>query len=1377
MKSAALLALLLTHQAFAEVRPYRPGGPGGGPVSAVRIDYSSTLGGMSASDGREAAGERSVILRGSLSLAADDDDTGPNFLDATATFDLLARHDVEKLPDEFLRVTGSIDASVSFTHSGSSGGSTNPATSVSSTGPGSQTSYLLIVADVPEPVTLTGNIAGTPVAARIVLEIGNPIDGYLPIHQADTVGPVSFSGFLAPGTYRIRAEMDTDAATGASGQLDFDLAVGTQTEPIPFPKGEYSYPAFGSDLIDSGKLDIVSPSILSQVPQGNGTTLVTVTAGLSNISPCPWHDVAVEIPATFPGGPGIVVQPAHAALEFTDIAANATANPDPGADTIEVLVPDADLAVFNASILSGERFTTSGRELWVFYYPVKTISHPWAFLISANGGPHSSEFVFYLDQTGSYPPGILVIENPLDPFPPLRTIVSGSYLTSGYGGVYAQGDDEHLPCLVTVSEYDEMRQETFVGGKRVTFADVIKHGTVVDTIETPHPSGFDVSDGFTGAIIARNHPIHFNRVPIGDAIELSGSLFFKPGPMGVRLRMEDGVLTELTCTGEFDAGYTLLLETKLAADNTGEPLAAQETTLFSVPLFSVALPSGFQFTPVLSMDLGAAVSATTALTIPIESQLHLEFTAGMKDGLPFYEESKTSLPPTLSPPALFQQLEATATAWIKPELLLGISGSGLVGGGPTVGAKLRGTFGLDPGDSPWWSLAGDLDVLAGLEVQGLNLFTIADAEKVIKTYHLFDFDSGAPPAAARTIVLPDNPGIRPEEGKNTRWARVSRYANTSNDDNRSFVFPVPGTTDLIAGGPGDLARYGADGTLKWALYPPFHSFIDAVPEDDEGFTVLADSSLALYRCDASGNRLWLTHLMPASGSLFPVDLSRRIHPVSGDPEYLVTGWFREAGSRDALVVIKFDNTGTLLWSKKLAAVPVAAENTDANALSASLTAAGDLLVTGFTSTDLAGATPIFNTPGKPLLVKLSGDDGSILWTSVLASHRGGSYRCAIESPSGDIYAAGECAVTVLDDIPPMTLSKFAADGTLQDSLLLGSASAEGASEVAYDQGPVPNGGETPFDVIRDMIWIDGHLWIAGTIGAGSANFGLSSGQAGFTARLTSGFAVDRFAIHETGSGADAIVTLADAGDGLLACGYTRSVLPWPGGNPGLDARLVMKLPDEGLLRFHDLSAAAQPEQGTPLPAAGSHYIYPRTLAGSDLTSFAITTGPDTLTSYPVAFTSSALTLVAANFPPLPPAAAIPIDHHQLEYVPPQVVADLETYLDYHQVDATEDSDNDAMDASAEFFFGSDPFAFDPVTPLIQYVPDPGGDSVVLTVPRAKLAAPQLPSVHDSENLTHWFLRTDVAADTSLLDGSRDWLHLTLPVIPGQDRRFYQLQTP
>jgi hypothetical protein len=221
----------------------------------------------------------------------------------------------------------------------------------------------------------------------------------------------------------------------------------------------------------------------------------------------------------------------------------------------------------------------------------------------------------------------------------------------------------------------------------------------------------------------------------------------------------------------------------------------------------------------------------------------------------------------------------------------------------------------------------------------------------------------------------------------------------------------------------------------------------------------------------------------------------------------------------------------------------------------------------------------------------------------------------------------------------------------------------------------------------------------------------------------------------------------------------------------------MKLPDEGLLRFHDLSAGAQPAQGTPLPAAGSHYIYPRTLAASDLTSFAVEAGPSTLTSYPVAFTVSDLTLVAASFPPLPPAAATPLDHYQLEYVPPQVVTALQTYLDWHQIDATEDDDNDGMDAEAEFFFGSDVFAFDPVTPGIEYVSDPGGDSVVLTIPRAKLAAPQLPAVYDSENLLNWFLRTDVSDTTSGLDTTRDWLHLELPVIPGQDRRFYQVATP
>jgi hypothetical protein len=272
-------------------------------------------------------------------------------------------------------------------------------------------------------------------------------------------------------------------------------------------------------------------------------------------------------------------------------------------------------------------------------------------------------------------------------------------------------------------------------------------------------------------------------------------------------------------------------------------------------------------------------------------------------------------------------------------------------------------------------------------------------------------------------------------------------------------------------------------------------------------------------------------------------------------------------------------------------------------------------------------------------------------------------------------------------------------------------------------------------------------------------------------------AVDRFAIHEIGPDTDAIISLADAGDGLLACGYSRSILPWPGASPAQDARLVMKLPDEGILRFHDISAAAQPDQGTPLPTAGSHYIYPRTAAGSDVSNYAADAGSGIQSSYPVSFTTSELTLVAANFPPPPPVFTTPLDHHQLDYVPPQVVTDLQTYLDWNQVDATEDRDNDGMDAEAEFFFGSDVFAFDPVTPSIEYLAGPGGDSVVLTVPRAKLAAPQLPAVYDSGDLTNWFLRTDVTDTVTPFETTRDWLHLTLPVFSEDERRFYQLGTP
>jgi hypothetical protein len=1359
--------------------------------SSANLDYSSSIGPMSDSKDFEDSGTDQISLVGARNLSDDNDGAGPNFLFTTVRFDLGAANSYVYQSDQYLNIFGGADASISYDQDGfwSSSPGTEPTTSATSAAPGCQTRRRFTVTGDPLPWVLTAWIDGLPLTGKVVLSAENPLGADVVIWQADTQGQSSWAGDLAPGNYWITAQVETDTDTEATqrGSVSFDLRIGSEngTIPMEFPIGAYSYGSLGTDYTNPGKLTIESPDIVSQVSQGDGTTLVTVRAKLANSSECPWSGTVVEIPATFPGGPDVTIQPANSSLLFPTIEANSTGNtPYASMNTIEVLVADADLPAFNASILSGERFTTRGRELWVFIHPV--------ILMGEHNFPGSDVGKFlwwtpltYIRDKRVNNTGSIFIEDSADPFPLLREIDPSSMLTTGVGGSYEQHSfDKTLPFLVRSSNYDPFKDETTLiantsGGLftvKPTLVELISHGTIIDTYEFPHPSGLDVSDGARGEPIPGNHPIHFNRIPIGDHIELSGSLFFKPGKMGVRAVVEDRVIKEFAVTGEFDAAYTLLLETKGPANNVGAPLAEQETTLFSAPIFSIILPSGITLTPTFSTDLGAAVSASTALAIPIETKLHVSFTAGVRDGVPFYEQTPEITPPAVSPPALFQQLGATAEAWLKPELEMRV-GAGSVGVGPTFGAKLRGNFGLEPGETPWWSLESNLDLLGGIEFDLANIVTFFDAEQVLETIPLFSSGAGTPTAAARSIVLPDNPGIRPEEGANTRWARVARYPNTAIDDASSFIFPVPGTTDLIVGGPGDLSRYAADGTLKWSLTPPLHSFIDAVPEDDEGFTILANSQLALYRCDAAGKRLWLTHLTPSSGALFPIDLARRIHPVSGVPEYLVTGWFREFGARDALVVIKFDQNGTLLWSKKHAAVPADAENTDTNALSATLTAAGDLLVTGFTNADLAGATPLFNIPGKPLLVKISGDDGSVLWANALCTHRGGSYHCAVESPTGEIYAGGECAVTVLDDIPPMTLSKFAADGSLLDSIVLGSASSEGAEEPIYDQGPVPNGGQTVFDVVRAMAWRDGHLWIGGTIGTGSADFSLSSGRGAFTARLTGMLAVDRFAIHEIGPDTDAIISLADAGDGLLACGYSRSILPWPGASPAQDARLVMKLPDEGILRFHDISAAAQPDQGTPLPTAGSHYIYPRTAAGSDVSNYAADAGSGIQSSYPVSFTTSELTLVAANFPPPPPVFTTPLDHHQLDYVPPQVVTDLQTYLDWNQVDATEDRDNDGMDAEAEFFFGSDVFAFDPVTPSIEYLAGPGGDSVVLTVPRAKLAAPQLPAVYDSGDLTNWFLRTDVTDTVTPFETTRDWLHLTLPVFSEDERRFYQLGTP
>jgi hypothetical protein len=1388
--------------------PLHAGVTAGSSTANANASATIGIGPLGDSDAISTTGTTSVRLKGKVRLGESDTSTNPrSYVDATGRINIRSTHSVYNPGPGYLLVIGGASTTLGMIAEGvwAPNAQIDPTGSVTSTLPGNENIHTFQVTTDPIACTLSGSTGGsTTGGVGVALEINQPGLGWFPVLASSTIGqPFNLATTLAPGEYRIRTDINLSAtfpgAPQISGNAQYTLTVGSPpAEPfVPVP-GEYTHPAVGTFFTDSPKLDVVNPVILTETPQGNGTTALVIRASLSNSSDCPWNALTLTIPESFPGGPDVTVTDgtlvtANDELSFGTLAANSTGAPSDPADVLTVLVADADLTAFRASILDGSRFTTRGRELWVFLYPVDVVENDRAQDLQASITTSDGTSITFNEPPGLQVGTYYIEHEELSAIDPVRTPLPGGILDPVTGGEVTQGFDQRLPMLVTgIESILNINGPTQyrIYFDRLTFLETLKHGTVRSTVDLEHPSGLITTDGSIGDVIPKPQPIHFNRITIADAIDLSGTLLFDPGPIGVEFEMKNLVPETFLVTANFSADATLLVETKNAADNTGQPVFDQEETLCSFPLFTLVLPAGITLSPIFSMDVGAAVNAPRGLSVPIQSSAEISITAGMKNGVAYYDSSSSAVPPKISTPALHQQLQAGVEAWVKAQLncRVGLPG-GAIGVGPTLGAKIGGNFQLAPLGDPWWSTQGELSLLAGVELDLAGLVTLYDAEKEIANLPLFEFDSGGPllpPFSSRSINLPDNPGLRPVGGDSTRWARALRPTSaTSPGSFDHFIHPLTDSDDFIAGGGNDVSRYGPDGELKWVLN--IGDNLRSVPNPDGGFTLLRgnfDRNLA--RFDGDGNRLWSVIYRTPTGEVSPTDLV--VRTVAGQPQYFTAGWTRTNLDNTKPALLKHDHNGNLLWSKVYQPVPVGGENAATDIQRALVTNDGHVVMIGMTGADIASGTALTNSPNfsfNGFAMKVHGDTGAVLWTTIIAIRNIGSLRALAEGPDGSLYLGGGQQPGVFDRVPALFVTKLHADGSLIDSVLIGSSSAAGAQPTGYTASAVPHGGENVFDLIHDMTWADGSLWIAGKIGSPGGSI-ITSGQSAFTARLTPELGVTRFAIH-AGASADFIGAIAPGGDGLLACGWTRSFLPWPAGAanenaPSPVARLVMKLPWEGLLRFHELSNGKQPAADDPAPVRGSHYVYPRIIAASDTTLFRATSPPDStdpdapdtrIASGALPMTVSDLELIPGLFPPAAPAKITPLAHHQIEFVPSEVIDGFASYHDYHQTDTTEDGDNDGLDLATEFYHGTDPFVSNSIA--LQMTTHPLTGAPTLSFPRSELAAAEGWSapIQKSGTLELW---EPVPAGNldAFPNSSGELLYLNPFIIPGQQRQFYRL---
>jgi hypothetical protein len=1219
----------------------------------------------------------------------------------------------------------------------------------------------------------------------------------------------SFTRVLPPGSYTVSSVMTIATTSSDSIRQEFalELSVGEEPDDVPLPaQGDYTHPDIFTERDATGILQILNPQIVAETDLGGGITEMRVTTSVDNPGIAPWPDVRIAVAETVEGEPGITV------VSLPDsfaIGANTTDSP---AGEAVLQVAAADVPAVRAALLDGTRFRLSGAQQAVFAYPVKPLEAG-AFEDAPSSSINNNLAPFTFPYAPTIGSGTVWLEWESTYKEPLITIIEqepGNTLLARI-----QGRDRLLPAMVRdVRRIGSSFQVSFFdpqtggpGAAPLPLPLVMKEGLVETKLTfDEHPDGFGVTEipetrqtnnglsvaGFVPAPV----PFHFNQIEISSGVTVSGSFGFRPEELTVALEMKDFAVDIFEVRTRYRADCNLLLETEEGADNSAEPIAGREATLLDLPLLQISLPSGFSFSPRLVLEAGALISAPTSLSIPLTAGLDVSVTAGVRDGEPYYDSDFTPIPLQVSDPGLYEALAATAEVYLDCEIkaLFGASG-GAFQSGPTLGARAEATFELAPLADPWWSANAKLETFAGVEFNLAGIVTIVDAEQTLTSWDLepfFPIDSGGPlfgVAAAQSFV--PQPGFEALGNPRTRWIRSLLPAGGGLFQGRTFAVPLEGTTDLLAGsgGPskGLIARLSATGELVWALEDPVRQLSAnwAVAESDGGFTVLSGQRgvVRMARFDGAGNVLWTRSIAPSNGTIwFSTNGLERREVAGGASEYFVLGWaIGSSLGGNNVSLIKLDDTGNVLWSKIYPVQPTVDEGTDTTPGTLGLTAAGDVLVVGSTDTNVpAGGLALENITTNGLVFKVDGDTGDVLWTTVVGNRFSTTYAAVSESPTGDIYVGGNSLRTITSELPTMLLTKLDAEGGLIDSVLIGSAASNAG---------LPLGAETPYDTIYDMAWVDGNLWMCGTIGLyNGGSVGSANGRAPFTAMVNEKLDISRFVMHD-GPASDEFRAIAATPDGIFVTGYSHSFHPWPSGasdeaDASISSLLALMLPWEGRIRFHEASSGRQPEPGTYSPRWGSYFVTPRARATSQFTietnqSLFAGLAQGNLTNasssapliVPEDYTTTAQSFSYA------PQFFTPEEFKQLEFVPDSLITDLSSYLDYYQLPAGVDVDGDDLTTEMEFFLGTD--LQSPEWGVIEFaylIDEETSEPIVqFTLPRSLLAGSSIPDVYSSIDLAGFDLRLDVAVYVEPVDAQTDRLFLELPA--PVDKEFYRLSFP
>lgn len=1118
--------------------------------------------------------------------------------------------------------------------------------------------------------------------------------------------------------------------------LDSDLDGRTDEAEFLAGTDPYRAPLAPSTFVPR-PLDVLIQNIriLGEQVFGANETDLEFSADLLNTDTGRYFGMSLQLNRELLPGSALLVDPQ---LNYAPLAelGSATAGPT---DTLVVRLNNADLEAVRQLILNGELLEVAGYEEQVYTGPTRFIDQPTDDAFEATTGNGLGELVLVFNANTDL----------------LQNLQAGDLLIAdtATGGYRPQQpspvDDFEGPFLSAqipfeISSVNLVNDKVHVAGHKRDLLQILKSGTFLADDENFNGGGRDLLDpplentyttaerderdqlarliaeddpgnsGLAGLAGLSAIPWHFNELKINDQLQLSGQVLLRSSGLRVRISFRDFEIKRASLGIDAGIHASMLLETTGATDNTGEPLLDKQKDLARIPLPALPITiAGVPCTigPVFVLAVGAEANAPSGITIPLESSITIGAEVGWSDGQTFAVPIQEFIAPRVSDPTVFEAIEATASAWVEARLEVNISVAGGLGqAGPAIGIRAEAGFEVAPFDNPWWTMDMGAELFGefNLNLLGFNVAGVEVSQPVATFFHA---DAGGPliPAPQPQGLRPSLQGFETVAGQGARWARVFPPTPSFGTIEDGFVAPLPpyGPTGegwpLIVGGANVtrsmIARFTPDGDLVWMKDLGNHSlarFGAALPDGRFVIVGYRSTDVAVSLFDGNGNREWVVSLHPDK-SLTVEALAVGEDPL-GQPEIYVAGHIHHGlvtNSDPALM--KLDAAGNVLWASYYASVG------DDEGHGLILAADGNLLLCGHTEADVA--PPAVGTPDSGnifkdatdngLIMKIDSSDGTVLWANAYASRWGMFIEDIVETPEGTLFAAGSAGRIVSQSRPVNLFIKLAADGTLLDHTTVGDAPDW--------EDELTNGGNTPYDIVAKLAWIEGGLWACGTTGLGDD-------RAAWLMSLTDELGVKFYSVFD-GAEAEIGLDLVDAGDGVAILGSTRSAYPW--GTGGQNAPMLLKFPWEGMMRFHEDTGFR------------SLYLQPQvfhTSADPEFQMLSRVENPFSPQTFSRSFSSVSMTPTPLTLTPGgsvgPPVDAVSADVIHLEKVERSLIEDFDDWTEYHQLsgadaDREADTDGDGLKNVFEAFFGRNPHVAEPDSPVTISAGEINGQPVVV----------------------------------------------------------------